>query len=307
MAFFFAIYYVGKNRNLFQDVTKIYTVFPDIKGLNRGNNVRYSGINVGTVSGITIKNDTTVRVEISVQSDYAKFIKEDSKVEISNDGLMGSKILIIHHGSTDSPSVKEFSTLNSFKTINVEDIVNEATKIIKNARDATEMLLEVSSHLQSGKGDLGKLIYDTSLTHNLNNTMRNLMTTSGNTKDITEHIRAGNGDLGSLVYNDSLTNSLQKSFDEFAKASENITRISKSLDTAAININEGQGILHTLIYDSTFIQHADSTLTNLNQGIDEITRTFTAIKNSWIINLFGGKDKKSNKKQEDKQDSESEE
>ncbi|HYW97042.1 MAG TPA: MlaD family protein [Bacteroidales bacterium] len=299
LAFFFAIYYVGKNRNLFHEVTKVYTVFPDIKGLGRGSNVRFSGINVGTVSGISIQNDTTVKVEISIQSDYDNFIKEDSKVEITNDGLMGNKILIIHHGSAGSPPVKEFTTLKSVKTINVEDIVNEATKIIKNARDATSIFLEVSNHLKSGHGDLGKLIYDTTLTHNLNNTMRNLMITSGNTKDITNHIRKGEGDLGSLVYSDTLTNNLKKAFDQLIVASENIRNISRSLDTAAVNINEGSGILHTLIYDSTFIQHADSTLTNMNQGIDEITKTFEAIKNSWIINLFGEKQKKQDRKQEE--------
>ena len=172
--------------NLFHEVTKIYTVFPDIKGLGRGSNVRFSGITVGTVSAISISNDTIVRVEISIQTDYVKFVKEDSKVEITNDGLMGNKILIIHHGSSDSPSVKEYQTLQSSKTINVEDIVNEATKIIINARDATNVFLEVSNQLKSGKGDLGRLIYDTSLTQNLKSTMNHLLVTSRNTEELTE-------------------------------------------------------------------------------------------------------------------------
>ncbi len=291
VGFFFAIYYVGKNRNLFHDVTRVYTVFSDIKGLGRGSNVRFSGITVGTVSDITIKNDSAVRVEISIQTDYLKFIKEDSKVEIANDGLMGNKILVIHHGSSDSPTVKAHGTLQAVTSINLEDIVSEATKIIKNARDATAIFLEVSNHLQAGKGDLGKLMYDTTLTHNLRSTINQLLATSRNAKMITEAVRDGRGDLGSLIYSDTLTNSLQSSFNELAEASENVRKISRSLDTAAIRINKGNGILHTLIYDSTFVQHADSTLTNLNEGIDEITRTFTAIKNSWIINLFGGNKK----------------
>ena len=296
VAFFFAIYYVGKNRNLFHEVTKVYTVFSDIKGLGRGSNVRFSGINVGTVSGISIKNDTTVTVEISIQTDYVKFIKEDSKVEITNDGLMGNKILIIHHGSADSPSVKEYATLSSVKTINIEDIVNEATKIISNARDATAVFLEVSHQLKNGKGDLGRLIYDTTLTHNLRSTMDQLLSATRDAKNITSHIRNGEGDLGSLIYSDSLTKSLQASFMELSQASENARKITRSLDTAAIRINEGNGILHTLIYDSTFIQHADSTLTNLNESIDEITKTFTAIKNSWLINLFKGKKREGKEK-----------
>ncbi|MBK9026265.1 MAG: MCE family protein [Saprospiraceae bacterium] len=41
-----------------------------MSGLQVGNNVRFSGINVGTVDNITIINDSTVKVDLLVKKMY---------------------------------------------------------------------------------------------------------------------------------------------------------------------------------------------------------------------------------------------
>lgn len=45
-----ALYFVGKQQHLFSKSITLYSVFADVSGLQLGNNVRYSGVNVGTVS-----------------------------------------------------------------------------------------------------------------------------------------------------------------------------------------------------------------------------------------------------------------
>ena len=46
------IYFVGKQKNLFGSTFKLKAQFKTVSGLKEGNNVRFSGINVGTVDGI---------------------------------------------------------------------------------------------------------------------------------------------------------------------------------------------------------------------------------------------------------------
>ncbi len=58
------IFIIGKQNILFNPVFKFTTTFYNIGGLQIGNNVRFSSINVGTVDNITIINDSTVRVDI---------------------------------------------------------------------------------------------------------------------------------------------------------------------------------------------------------------------------------------------------
>jgi phospholipid/cholesterol/gamma-HCH transport system substrate-binding protein len=291
IVFVFSLYFIGKNQNLFQPIVKVYTVFDDIKGINKGNKIRFSGLNVGAVSEIIILADTVVQVEMSIQREYIKFIKIDSRVEIDNEGLMGNKMIVIHHGSNGSASIMENSRLQARETINVEDILEEATNIVQNSRDAALNLLEVTDHIIAGKGSLGRLLYDTALVADVSFMLDNLKASSLNAKEITENINNGVGDLGKLVYSDSLTKSLNRSFKTLDTATIEIYKVAENLEKATSQINEGKGFANSLLYDTTIMTKADSTLVNLNKSIEEITKTAETIKNSWIINLFS-KDKK---------------
>lgn len=64
-----------------------------------------------------------------------------------------------------------------------------------------------------------------------------------------------------------------------------------NLDRATAQINEGDGLMNTLLYDTTMMIKADTTLDKLNRSIAEITETAVRIKESWIINLFTKKKK----------------
>ncbi|HYX08973.1 MAG TPA: MlaD family protein, partial [Bacteroidales bacterium] len=74
-----AIYLLGRDRQIFGHSVKISAVFKDVKGLKVGNNVQFSGITIGSVSGMKIKNDSAIQVQMSIDKRAVKFLKEDSK------------------------------------------------------------------------------------------------------------------------------------------------------------------------------------------------------------------------------------
>ena len=53
-----ALYLLGSKRNLFSSTITVEATFHQVSGLRPGNNVRYMGINVGTVEKIIIASDT---------------------------------------------------------------------------------------------------------------------------------------------------------------------------------------------------------------------------------------------------------
>src|SRR5215467_5221831 len=67
-----ALYFVGTQKNLFGSVFRLRAVFSSVSGLKTGSNVRFGGINVGTVQGIDLKTDTTVIVAMTIQKDVRK-------------------------------------------------------------------------------------------------------------------------------------------------------------------------------------------------------------------------------------------
>ena len=91
--FVLAIFFIGKQKNLFDPVFTVKARFHNISGLQVGNAVRFSGINVGTVDAITIVNDTTVQVAMIVKEDVQKYIKADSEAGIGSEGIIGDRML----------------------------------------------------------------------------------------------------------------------------------------------------------------------------------------------------------------------
>ncbi|MFC2096340.1 MlaD family protein [Bacteroidota bacterium] len=77
--FILGIYYIGSQVNIFSKNFQISGIFTDISGLKVGNNARFSGINIGTVSKVEIITDSLVRVDVSIQENVRKFIRKDSR------------------------------------------------------------------------------------------------------------------------------------------------------------------------------------------------------------------------------------
>ena len=95
------IYLIGERKQLFSNTFHVSGIFKNISGLQIGNNVRFSGINVGIVDGIEQLTDTTVKVDMLIDDDTRKFMKKNAKAIIGSDGLMGNKIVMITPGTFD--------------------------------------------------------------------------------------------------------------------------------------------------------------------------------------------------------------
>ncbi|MBK7666854.1 MAG: MCE family protein [Sphingobacteriaceae bacterium] len=70
------LYMVGEKRSLFGSTIKISTQFYNVNGLMAGNNVRFSGVNVGTVESVEIISDSSVNAIIVIDEEVAKYIKK---------------------------------------------------------------------------------------------------------------------------------------------------------------------------------------------------------------------------------------
>jgi phospholipid/cholesterol/gamma-HCH transport system substrate-binding protein len=169
-----AIYYIGKERNKFGSVLHITAQFNSVSGLKMGSNVRLGGIDVGTVDGIDLVTDTTVQVDMIIQRKVQKFIKKDAKASIGSDGLMGDKVIVITAGTPTTPVVAEGDSLGSHQPIETDAIMASLKTSADNAAIITSNLADISSRITNGKGALGKLLRDTTLSANISSTMRNL-------------------------------------------------------------------------------------------------------------------------------------
>ena len=96
--FISTIYFVGKQKNIFGNTFHLNAKFKTVNGLKVGNNVRFSGINIGNVNEVELLTDTSVMVDLVIRKKYQEFIKSDARASIGSDGLMGDKVLTISPG-----------------------------------------------------------------------------------------------------------------------------------------------------------------------------------------------------------------
>jgi phospholipid/cholesterol/gamma-HCH transport system substrate-binding protein len=185
--FVIAIFIIGKQEHLFDPVFKISTNFKNVSGLEAGSNVRYSGINVGTVDKISIINDTTVRVDMMIKKSVQQFIKDDCEAGIGSAGVIGDRILIITQGSDSASLVKDGAFIGSKEPIEADAIMLSTQITADNAAIITDQLAEIMIKINSGGGTLGRLIQDTTIADNIDRTIVNLRRSS---KGLDENMNA---------------------------------------------------------------------------------------------------------------------
>lgn len=185
--FVVAVFIIGKQKNLFNPVFKLTSTFYNVSGLQVGNNIRFSGINVGTVDKITIINDSTVLVDMFIRKEVNQFIKTDSEVAIGSEGLIGDRLLIVTQGSADAPVAKDGDRLDSAEPVETDAIMASLAVTAGNAEIISMALAEIMLKINSGEGTLGRLIQDTTIAENLDQTMENL---KNSTKGLDENMEA---------------------------------------------------------------------------------------------------------------------
>jgi phospholipid/cholesterol/gamma-HCH transport system substrate-binding protein len=185
--FVIAIFIIGKQENLFDPVFKLTTTFYNISGLEVGSNIRFSGINVGTVDNINIINDSTVRVDMLIKKSVQKFIKEDCEAGIGSAGIIGDRILIITQGSFDAPIAKDNAEIESKEPVEPEAIMERLQITANNAAIISNNLSEIMIKINNGNGTLGRLIQDSTIAENINSTIMNLKSSS---KGLNENMNA---------------------------------------------------------------------------------------------------------------------
>jgi len=185
--FVLAIFVIGKQKNLFNPVFKLTTTFYNVGGLQVGNNIRFSGINVGTVDNIKIINDSTVQVNLLIKKEVQKFIKTDCEAAIGSEGIIGDRVLVITQGTSNAPEVKDGQQLTSTEPVETDAIMASMKTTADNAAIVSEQLAEILIKVNSGKGTLGKLIQDSTIAANINQTIVNLKQSS---KGLDENMEA---------------------------------------------------------------------------------------------------------------------
>ena len=283
--FMVSIYFIGNNKNLFSSTFQLKSHFKNVSGLKEGNNVRFSGINVGTVSGIEFISDSSVVVNLVIKQEVQQYIKTDAIASIGSDGLMGDKVLTISPGTSSNKVVEDNATIRSFKAVDMEDLMKGLNKSVDNAEIITTQLSEFSTKINEGKGALNKVLTDEEFAKSFETTIQNLKKSSEEFVTFTTNMNDKNGTLSKLMTNPKYANSVEKTLD-------NLEKTSNEFEVFAKKLNNDKGILSKLVGDERLAASVDSSLINIEKASKNIIEIEEAAKHNFLLRGYFKKKEK---------------
>lgn len=224
------IYFIGKQQNLFGSTFNLKSNFKSVSGLEIGNNVRFAGINIGTVSEIQLVTDSSVVVVLVIKDEVRKFIKTDATASIGSDGLMGDKVLTISPGITSTKIVENNDVITSKIPIDMEDVMGSVKKSVDNAGIITAQLAQFTQSMNNGNGTLSKLMTDKEMANSIKKSLLNLESSSNEFASFTTKMNNGEGALSKLVTDKKMgkmVDSTMKNIQETTKGFTEITEAAK--------------------------------------------------------------------------------
>ncbi|WP_047414668.1 MlaD family protein [Cellulophaga sp. Hel_I_12] len=300
-----AAYLIGNRQNMFGKTFSVSTVFKNANGLQNGNNVRFSGINVGTVKKIEMINDTTIKVHMIIDNKMLKHIKKSAIASIGSDGLVGSMLINIIPGVEEERLIQPDDELNAYSKVATQDMMNTLNTTNENAALLTADLLKVTKSLTQGKGTFGSLLNDTVMANNLHQTIINLKNTSiqanasiAEFNAIIKNIDFDESTAGVLLSDTITAGNMRNSIKNLELSSVEIHKISQDLNSLISGMKEGNGLINYVSKDSTFVQQLEKTMLNVEQGTARFNENMEALKHNFLTRGYFRKQERKAKKEE---------
>lgn len=287
------LYMIGKNKNIFGSNFRLRARFENIQGLKAGNNVRFAGIDAGTVEEINIINDTVIEVVMILNKKVKHIIKTNAIVSIGTDGLVGNKVVNITSVKKSAEAAKNNDILRSRKPVDTDEMIRTLHKTNSDAAVIAENLKITIRKINNSEG-LWETLNDSDLPENISTTLlhikqsaRKLNKTMNVIKDISEKINSGDGLLSNLINDTLMKNNI-------LQTSVNLKAISYKLDSVINNgndllsninkdINNGPGSLHELLKDSLWSEIIYKSLYNIEKGTNGFNQNMEALKHNFLF------------------------
>ncbi|MBP9083749.1 MAG: MCE family protein [Bacteroidia bacterium] len=287
-----ALYLIGSNRNIFSNTIKISSQFYNVNGLIPGNNVRYAGIDIGTVEKIKIENDSNVTVYMIIEKNNSIYIKKNSIASVGTDGLMGNKLININPGSGSAPTIEEGDVLISLRPIENDEMIRTLNTTNQNLEAITEDLKNFTSRLNKSRGIL-KLIEDSVSADNIRQTLAVIRDAAFNANNITlqlnklaTELNTGKGLAATLIRDTVISYELKTTISNLQQTSDSLNIISQELSQFSKQLNNKNSLLHAVSADTALAGNVKDGIENLKLSTELLNENLKAMRSNFLFRRY---------------------
>lgn len=302
-----ALYALGKNRNLFGTQFELKTRFRDVNGLLVGNNVRFSGIDVGSVRSVTILNDTTIEVVMNVDRKMKSFIRVNAVASLGTDGLIGNRVINIAPADASAPFVTGGELLPSRGEVNTQQMLQTLSRTNESVAVIADELLVTIQRINNS-AQLTRLLSDESLGNNLKASLLNLNRATANAALLMDNANAtlllaseGQGTLATILTDTALATELRRTVTQLQAVENGARQLAGDLDAVVGAVDrdyrEGAGPVGALLRDSIMTLRLSNSLDNVEKGTAAFNENMEALKHNFFFRGYFKKLEKKKKKE----------
>ena len=287
------LYMIGKNENLFGSTFRLRVHFSNVQGLTAGNNVRYAGIQAGTVKKVIILNDSVIEVVMSIETRMKKVIRKNALVSIGTDGLMGNRVLNISAASGPAAWVDENDLLQARPTAGMDEMLQTLARTNDDVGVIASRLKEMVTRVNESTA-IWAILNDKSLPADIRQSLKHtraatyraaLMVTD--LQEVIADLKAGKGSLGTLLRDSALVVQLKEAVGKMSKLGDDADSLARSVQrltqSVGQDLQEGRGTAGVLLKDSILAGNLQETIRNLQEGSEKFSAIMEALKHNFLL------------------------
>lgn len=278
---------VGDLNDTFTHKVDVSAVFEEVNGLQRGDNVWFSGVKIGVVQALRFHGEAQVEVQMRVDEDATQYIHKDALARVGSDGLIGSRIVILYGGTSESPAVVDGDVLAVGEALSTDEIMKVFQENNENVRAITTDLRGITASLAKGEGTLGLLLEDEAAAAELSETLTALNQTADNARQLSASLETFSAKLNKegglpddLVSDRTSYASLTRTVGQLEQAGARASTLVDGLATSAADPDTPFG---TLMHDDAAGADLKRTLDQLDRGTLLLSEDLEALQHNFLL------------------------
>jgi phospholipid/cholesterol/gamma-HCH transport system substrate-binding protein len=303
----FGLYKVSKT-SFFSNNFLLTAHFRNVSGLLIGNNIRYVGVQVGTIKSINLLNDSLIEVNMLIDEKMRCFIHKKDIVSIGTDGLVGDKMLNISAGNDRVNLVETNDILYTKEALNTDEMMLTLSKTNMNVALISEELKNTVQRLNNST-TLWRILNEETIPNNMIESMGNIKKATlradlmvAELQSVINNVKKGKGSLGAILTDTAIAINLNQAIDKIKKVGDNADVLTNELNVITQNVKSdlltSKGAYNALLKDTLLTLKLNNTMNNVELGTASFTENMEALKHNF---LFRGYFRRLDKKK--KQDS----
>lgn len=259
---------LGRQQGWFEKTVHPYFTADTASGLSRGMAVKFKGFKIGNIQDIAIGDDLKVRVTLSIQDKYIKFLNSSSWPRLTKEGVIGDSVLEIEPGRQAGQPVQDGTRLGHYAR--ADSVEQVADLIKKEVVPVVEELHRMTQHMSDPGSDVNK-------------TLRNVSQASANLLAMEREIDllARNSDTAVNNINGKMSRVLDRADAGVAMMNQTMPKLLHKADTSMAHVEATSEDVRTMVHAAH--DQVPDLLRNGQVMLDNTNDVLSSAKKTWPI------------------------